>query len=52
MNTMLSSILLIARTHYDPLVRQRAKRVLRVRYGYFLPHHQQRDPVWLSAHGM
>ena len=48
---MQSIILRIALDHSNLLAVQRAKKILRLRYGINLPRrHEQRDPIWLRAH--
>ena len=43
-------ILKIATTHTNDIAKQRAKRILRLRYGMKLQPRVSRDPVWLTAH--
>ena len=42
----------IAQAHSNPLIRQRAWRGLRLRYGVQKPLAGRPDPVWLAAVGM
>jgi hypothetical protein len=43
-------ILQIATTHTNDIAKQRAKQILRLRYGMKLQPRVSRDPVWLTAH--
>lgn len=48
---MQSAVQHIANTSSNLLAVQRAKRILRLRYGINMPRRsEQRDPVWLRAH--
>lgn len=47
---MKDHILQIATTHTNDIAKQRAKRILRLRYGMKLQPRVSRDPVWLTAH--
>lgn len=46
---LLQRMAYIASFHPNLLARQRANKVLRVRYGVALLPRQSRDPIWLSA---
>jgi hypothetical protein len=48
--TVKDYILKIATTHTNDIAKQRAKRILRLRYGMKLQLRENRDPVWLTAH--
>lgn len=49
--TMFNHLMTIATTHPNLLAVQRAKRILRLRYGITMPSRKAgRDPVWLTAH--
>lgn len=47
-----NTLITIAQTHGNLLIRQRAWRVLRLRYGVQKPFTGRKNPVWLSAAGM
>lgn len=50
---MFDRLIDIANNHSNLIAVGRAKRALRIRYGVNIPpRKEQRDPIWLSAHGM
>lgn len=49
---MLAKIALIAANHNHPIARQRANRILRVRYSVTIRSRGAADPAWLPAMSM
>jgi hypothetical protein len=47
---MFDNIFNIALKHTHPVARQRARKILRLRYGVIIRSKHVPDPVWLSAH--
>lgn len=48
-NSILEVVAVISSFHPNLLHRQKANKILRVRYGVDILPRPQRDPVWLSA---